>query len=535
MSRLIQQCIWNAEPEFKRMLPAGFLQLYQRIEQRQALSLDKIISDTIGFGDLISDPEYRGILFSSLDERNAQRLVTYLGLSGRNPWSTLAESVKGRKPKQLRSICEFFDVETPVQRHEVRSFEIAKIDPEYCLFPHQREVANQMLNVMHAHGRTMVHMPTGSGKTRTAVTAICEFLNRPDKQGKSVIWLADRQELCVQAYDEFHKAWRKLGNRPVNLQAHWGSNIADFQADGTNICVMTLQSLGTITSGRHLTDFSKFRRNVELVIFDEAHKAMAETYSDSVNYVSVGNVAVIGLSATPGRSTLNRDEDRQLVEFFNKQKIDLHVEGYSNPIEYLKDQGYLAAPQFERLTFEGWNEEINQTLDGGKPTQETARQMALNWERNKLIVERLFEAAKVGHSIIFFGCNLEHCNLISTTLVALGVRSCVVDHRLDPGSRQSAINSFVNEEVQIICNYDLLTAGFDAPKTDMVFISRPTSSAINFSQMVGRGLRGPKAKGTETCRIVTLVDAAYAFRQEVEEQFLHWEDVWDENYVGETL
>ena len=69
----------------------------------------------------------------------------------------------------------------------------------------------------------------------------------------------------------------------------------------------------------------------------------------------------------------------------------------------------------------------------------------------------------------------------------------------------------------------------------MVFISRPTSSAINFSQMVGRGLRGPKAKGTETCRIVTLVDAAYAFRQEVEKQFYHWEDVWDENFEGEEV
>ena len=535
MSSLIEQCIWNAEPEFKKILPAGFLRLYQTIGHGPAWSLDKVILNTIGYEGLIVNPEYRAILFSSLDERNANRLVMFLGLIGSNPWATLIEGVKGRKPKQLRMLLEFFNVEITEQRLEERSFGLAKLEPEYCLFPHQRKVANQMLDVMRSHGRCMVHMPTGSGKTRTAVTAICELLNRPEKQGKSVIWLADRQELCAQAYDEFRKAWGKLGNRSINLQAHWGSNIADFQARGTNICVMSLQSLGAIPSGQHVRDFLAFMRDVELVIFDEAHKAVAATYSAGVNYVSVGDVAVIGLSATPGRSTLNRDEDRRLVEFFSNEKIDLHVEGYSNPIEYLKDQGYLADPQFERLTFEGWNEEIDQTLKEGKPTKQTALQMARNLDRNRLIVERLLEATNAGHKIIFFGCNIEHCNLISTTLVALGVRSCVVDHSLDPGSRQSAINSFLNSEVQVICNYDLLTAGFDAPKTDMVFISRPTSSAINFSQMVGRGLRGPKAKGTETCRIVTLVDAAYAFRQEVEKQFYHWEDVWDENFEGEEV
>ena len=291
---------------------------------------------------------------------------------------------------------------------------------------------------------------------------------------------------------------------------------------------MGLQALSSLFSGPLLGDFTSFLRNVELVVFDEAHKALAPTYSASVEYIAVGKVAVIGLSATPGRSTLNIDEDEKLVAFFQNRKIGLHVEGYSSPIEYLIDQKYLAQPVMEKLTYDGWTEEINQTLDGNKPTQETARKMAQNFDRNYLIISRLLQAVQAGHSIIFFGCSVEHCNLISTTLVALGVRSTVVDHQLDPILRQSALTSFVNGNMQVICNYDLLTAGFDAPKADFVFISRPTSSVISFSQMVGRGLRGENAKGTKTCTIVTIIDTAYAFRQEIEKQFNYWDKEWED-------
>jgi superfamily II DNA or RNA helicase len=35
---------------------------------------------------------------------------------------------------------------------------------------------------------------------------------------------------------------------------------------------------------------------------------------------------------------------------------------------------------------------------------------------------------------------------------------------------------------------------------------RPVFSPVRYMQMVGRGLRGPKNGGTETCKIFTVVD-----------------------------
>ena len=81
-----------------------------------------------------------------------------------------------------------------------------------------------------------------------------------------------------------------------------------------------------------------------------------------------------------------------------------------------------------------------------------------------------------------------------------------VDGKTNQGARQSILKEFKNGELQIICNFGILSTGFDAPKTDLVFIARPTQSIVLYSQMIGRGLRGKEVGGTENCTIVTVKD-----------------------------
>jgi superfamily II DNA or RNA helicase len=68
------------------------------------------------------------------------------------------------------------------------------------------------------------------------------------------------------------------------------------------------------------------------------------------------------------------------------------------------------------------------------------------------------------------------------------------------------VAAFRRGEVQVICNAGVFATGFDAPKVDMVLISRPVFSPVRYLQMVGRGLRGTANGGTERCKVVTLVD-----------------------------
>ena len=96
----------------------------------------------------------------------------------------------------------------------------------------------------------------------------------------------------------------------------------------------------------------------------------------------------------------------------------------------------------------------------------------------------------------------------------LGIRAAHVDGEIPKGRRGAIINEFRKNKIQILCNYGVLSTGFDAPKIDVVFISRPTASVVLYSQMIGRGLRGPSIGGTEECKIVDLIDNITGFGNE---------------------
>ena len=81
-----------------------------------------------------------------------------------------------------------------------------------------------------------------------------------------------------------------------------------------------------------------------------------------------------------------------------------------------------------------------------------------------------------------------------------------------------------DNDVNIIINYGVLTTGFDAKNIECVFITRPTKSIILYSQMIGRGLRGPLMGGTEECLLIDLKDNLENYNQE--ETFDYFNNYW---------
>ena len=83
------------------------------------------------------------------------------------------------------------------------------------------------------------------------------------------------------------------------------------------------------------------------------------------------------------------------------------------------------------------------------------------------------------------------------------------------------------ETLLVLCNYGVLTTGFDAPQTSAAVIARPTKSLVLYSQMVGRVTRGPKAGGNKSAEVVTVVDTNLPGFGSVVDAFYNWEDVWN--------
>jgi superfamily II DNA or RNA helicase len=95
---------------------------------------------------------------------------------------------------------------------------------------------------------------------------------------------------------------------------------------------------------------------------------------------------------------------------------------------------------------------------------------------------------------------------MSARLNLIGIPAAAVSGSTQTVARRYFLERFQRGEIRVLCNHSVLTTGFDAPKTDMVFIARQVFSPVRYMQMVGRGLRGEKNGGTTHCRIVTVVD-----------------------------
>lgn len=130
-------------------------------------------------------------------------------------------------------------------------------------------------------------------------------------------------------------------------------------------------------------------------------------------------------------------------------------------------------------------------------------------DRNRLILDTIVEMNRTHgrKKILFFGCSVEHSRLIAALLKALyGIRAAYVDSRTDANSRVTAIEGFRSGDLEVLCNYGVLTAGFDAPNIDCVFVGRPVGSTLLYTQMIGRGMRGTRSGGTRDMVIIDIDD-----------------------------
>ncbi len=165
-------------------------------------------------------------------------------------------------------------------------------------------------------------MPTGSGKTRTAMEVIANSINS-NTEGCLVFWLVYSEELCEQAVECFIDVWKHIGNKDVKLIRAWGKNRFSIgQDDKFAFIVGGFQKLySQLISNPSL--FDKVRDKIYLIIVDEAHRVLAPTYKTVTDALFGINCRLIGLTATPGRGIDNYLENRRLSDYFNGEKLDI--------------------------------------------------------------------------------------------------------------------------------------------------------------------------------------------------------------------
>jgi superfamily II DNA or RNA helicase len=385
-------------------------------------------------------------------------------------------------------------------------------------------------------------MPTGSGKTFTAVRFLCDtFLG----QGSKVLWLAHTHHLLEQAYYTFcpklEEDIEKFGlevalvdheKKTLNLrlisgeQNHFKPDSIDKEDD---VLFCTLQTAVRAFNNNHFK-FLQFLKSCKrlMVVFDEAHHSPANTYGqlmEDLFKMKGENLFLLGLTATPTYS--NELKLTYFKKLFPQDKLpkpeitvsELQAAKILSKIEVMPPVKILEntyKPTFSSSEFRKW---IN-TFHNDIP-EHIITELANSKKRNEYIANT-YSRKEHGKTIIFAD-RWYQCEMIVQLLAKRGIKAGAIYSygskqggnaddrnikRRDNTQQQADLLEFKkqNSKLDVLVNINILTEGTDVPDVETVFITRQTTSEIRIRQMIGRALRGTEFGGTETSKVVLFED-----------------------------
>jgi superfamily II DNA or RNA helicase len=367
------------------------------------------------------------------------------------------------------------------------------------LLAHQeRSLAHMSAWWASASAAGVLCLPTGAGKTRTAVS----FVLRHALANGPVLWLTHRIELLDQALAAFIETAHELPRAMTVGRFAEGLKKVRQPVDVVVASIPTLarQSRAGLSHARQLL---KTQGSFGLVVIDECHHGAAKSWRNLIEELrrAVPKVRTLGLSATPTRGS---DPERAVLWKLLGEMV------HEEPALDLINQGVLARPTLhpvatsarydvtdaERRHFERFNDFSSSLLE----------RISEDEARNALIVRSYEQSAAQWGQTLVFAANVRHGQLLTQLLRERGVRVSDVYSDTPAYERNRIVEGFRSGEINVVVNVGLFTEGTDIPGVDTLFLARPTNSRVLFQQMVGRGMRGPEVGGSALCQIVAFHD-----------------------------
>jgi len=472
---------------------------------------------------ILEIPDFRELFLRTLSKNELDDIANNLNIKIDDKTSILIARIVASRPwgpssKLLRTFKDmgFDESFLPFSKAKFKTTEnIAVFEKPPELFEYQKEVMYELVkSIEKSADRVLVQLPTGSGKTRIMMEAIQKLTTKHDSP-YTVLWLAHSEELLEQAISTFKKVWSAKGTYSATLHRLYSHHSPNDLLFSNSIIFAGLQKISRLDMNDDL--FKEIKNNVSLVVVDEAHKSLAETYERSISQlISNNNAKLIGVTATPGRSYELSSENRNFAKFFNDNLITADLG--DDPIKMLQEMQILATVRRKVI---GTDIDIPDLEINAK----TLKKLGRIKERNNLLFDEIQHHSNENRPTLVFSCGVEHSRLLATGLAQRGISAAYVDYTKSPASRRADIERFQNGDISVLINFGVLSTGFDAPQIQTLIIARPTTSLILYSQMIGRGLRGLRVGGNKEVIVVDVKDNFSAYG-DLDDMYRHFSGYW---------
>ncbi|MFI3253813.1 MAG: DEAD/DEAH box helicase [Eubacteriales bacterium] len=326
--------------------------------------------------------------------------------------------------------------------------------------------AIENLAKMREDGETiaLLYHATGIGKTVTATTDAKAV-------GGNTLFLVNTLKLADQAYKTFEELWS---------EATLGYFTGQKKETDKQILFATVQ-----TMCKHLTDFTP--EHFAYIVVDECHHAASKTYQQIFSYFKPQ--FILGLSATPERS-----DGQDMLELFQNvaHKMDLKT---------AVEREILVPVRCIRIKTDIDLTEVR--IRGVRYNSQDLESKLFLPERNKLLVDTYLNYVN-GKKTVIFCASVSHAGEIATLLQQGGVKAEAVSGKVNVEERNKILENYENGDISVLCACDLLNEGWDSPRTEVLFMARPTMSKVIYMQQLGRGTR--KCEGKEDLLVFYFVD-----------------------------
>lgn len=408
------------------------------------------------------------------------------------------------------------------------------------LHEYQKDLLMKVQRVMDLQpgsNRAILSLPTGAGKTRTAVEALLNWWNRNESTRSYIIWITQSDELCEQAAEAFREVWIDRGGKGprkiLRIFRYWGVHKALPDAFGDGVVIASIQKLNeTIQTDAGKAEMERIAEDTAVVVIDEAHHTSAQSYTSVLETFGIvfgrinsSIIPLLGLTATPYRG-IAAEENKNLARRFHSQLLVPDNLG-KDPLHTLREMGILSHIDHRVLstgrTFTLEEEEARRFQKMGQLPDSFLLKVGRDHQRNAFLLKTLLDLP-IDWPILCFGCSLEHASALAVLLRRKGRSAAFISGETRRATRRYLIEEFRNGHLQVLCNYGVLTTGFDAPKIRAITIARPTTSVVLYEQMIGRGMRGPLNGGTKECLVIDLADNISRFQGQM--AYKRMEEYW---------